>query len=68
MNRMPESLWMAFMQTSFPFGLPIRAKTKRKILLVTDAMALVGAKDTGFRLGDYDIKVHEGRRDTADAC
>ena len=42
------------------------AKQKRKMILVTDAMPPVGSPMTHFRLGAYDIEVHEGRCTTPD--
>lgn len=46
----------------------IRAKARRKTLLVTDAMPPVGLRepDLGFRLGPYEIKVKDGRCVTDD--
>jgi N-acetylglucosamine-6-phosphate deacetylase len=39
----------------------IRAKARRKSILVTDAMPAVGTDGKSFRLGDYNISVDGGR-------
>lgn len=46
----------------------MRAKARRKMMLVTDAMPPVGADDpeAGFRLGEYEIRVERGRCVTDD--
>lgn len=41
--------------------LAVRAKAPRKIFLVTDAMPPVGAEEKGFRIGEHDVEVKDGR-------
>lgn len=41
--------------------LALRAKAPRKIFLVTDAVSPVGAEEKGFRIGEHDVEVKDGR-------
>lgn len=44
----------------------LRAKSPRRAFLATDAMSPVGGETGGYRLGSYDVRVVDGRCQTAD--